>query len=79
MVVYVPTKRATAWGNAGGTCCPPADAAEKLTFDLKGGANLRHYSTQGSAPDNMFPKMEVVPDGPGLLNHKNSTAIKLVG
>ncbi len=34
----------TAWWNAAGTCCPPADAAGKMVFDLDGAANYTYYS-----------------------------------
>ncbi len=30
------------WWNAGGTCCPPSDAAGEMTFDLDGNANFTH-------------------------------------
>lgn len=38
------------WWNAGGTCCPPADATGKMVFDLNGGANFTYYASQGSNP-----------------------------
>lgn len=38
------------WWNAAGDCCPPADAAGKMVFDLKGGANYTYYeSAAGTA------------------------------
>jgi hypothetical protein len=38
------------WWNAAGDCCPPEDAAGKMVFDLKGGANYTYYSSaNGSA------------------------------
>lgn len=33
----------TAWWNAAGDCCPPADAAGEMTFDLAGAANYTYY------------------------------------
>jgi hypothetical protein len=33
------------WWNAAGDCCPPADAAGKMVFDLKGGANYTYYAS----------------------------------
>ncbi|MCM4170342.1 hypothetical protein DHD32_02530 [Arenibacter sp. TNZ] len=41
---------ATAWWNAAGDCCPPADAAGKMKFDLDGGANFTYYSGPDAAP-----------------------------
>jgi hypothetical protein len=38
------------WWNAAGDCCPPADAAGKMVFDLKGGANYTYYGSAGGAP-----------------------------
>lgn len=32
------------WWNAGGTCCPPGDAAGKMHFDLNGAANQTYYA-----------------------------------
>jgi len=37
------------WWNAGGDCCPPADAAGKMVFDLNGGANYTYYSSPDAA------------------------------
>lgn len=34
----------TAWWNAGGTCCPPEDAAGKMEFNLNGAANYVYYA-----------------------------------
>lgn len=39
-----PASWATAWWNAAGDCCPPVDAAGKMTFDLDGAANFTYYS-----------------------------------
>lgn len=39
----------TAWWNAGGTCCPPADAGGQMTFDLDGAANYTHVDGPGGA------------------------------
>lgn len=38
-----PTAWATAWWNAGGTCCPPQDVNGKMHFDLDGAANYTYY------------------------------------
>lgn len=35
-----------AWWNSAGECCPPVDAAGKMTFDLDGAANYTYYSDQ---------------------------------
>lgn len=32
----------TAWWNAGGTCCPPSDAAGKMKFDFNGAPNYTY-------------------------------------
>lgn len=32
------------WWNAAGDCCPPVDAAGKMSFDLDGAANFTYYS-----------------------------------
>jgi hypothetical protein len=37
------------WWNAGGTCCPPSDAAGKMHFDLDGAANFTHYANASSS------------------------------
>lgn len=37
----------TAWWNAGGTCCPPGDAAGQMTFDLDEAANYTHTAEPG--------------------------------
>ena len=38
------------WWNAGGTCCPPADAAGEMVFDLDGGANFTYYASPTATP-----------------------------
>ena len=38
----------TAWWNAAGTCCPPADAGGKMTFDLDGAANFTYFASEGA-------------------------------
>jgi hypothetical protein len=38
----------TAWWNAAGTCCPPADAGGKMTFDLDGAANFTYFAGEGA-------------------------------
>lgn len=38
------------WWNAAGDCCPPADAAGKMRFDLNGAANFTYYSGPGASP-----------------------------
>ena len=37
------------WWNAAGDCCPPADAAGKMKFDLNGAANFTYYSNASGA------------------------------
>lgn len=37
------------WWNAGGTCCPPADASGKMHFDLNGAANQTYYADASGA------------------------------
>ncbi len=37
------------WWNAAGDCCPPADAAGKMIFDLDGGANYTYFASAGGA------------------------------
>ena len=41
---------ASVWWNAAGDCCPPADAAGKMTFDLDGGANFTRYADASGTP-----------------------------
>lgn len=38
------------WWNAAGDCCPPADAAGKMVFDLAGGANYTYYADASGEP-----------------------------
>lgn len=38
------------WWNAAGDCCPPADAAGKMVFDLAGGANYTYYADANGEP-----------------------------
>ncbi len=38
------------WWNAAGDCCPPADAAGKMVFDLAGGANYTYYADAAGEP-----------------------------
>ncbi|MBS2100582.1 hypothetical protein [Carboxylicivirga linearis] len=38
------------WWNAAGDCCPPADAAGKMVFDLDGAANYTYYSNADGDP-----------------------------
>jgi len=38
------------WWNAAGDCCPPADAAGKMHFDLDGAANFHYYSSPTASP-----------------------------
>lgn len=38
------------WWNAAGDCCPPSDAAGKMSFDLDGGANFTYYSGPDASP-----------------------------
>lgn len=46
-----PDSWATAWWNAGGTCCPPPDVDGKMTFDLDGAANYSYYSGPGATAE----------------------------
>jgi hypothetical protein len=39
------------WWNAAGDCCPPEDAAGKMVFDLKGGANYTYYGSAGGSAE----------------------------
>jgi len=39
-----------AWWNAAGECCPPVDAAGRMTFDLDGAANFTYYAGPDAAP-----------------------------
>jgi hypothetical protein len=41
----------TAWWNAAGDCCPPPDAAGRMTFDLAGGANYTYFAGPDASPD----------------------------
>ena len=36
------------WWNAAGECCPPVDAAGKMTFDLDGAANFTYYADENA-------------------------------
>lgn len=47
---HSPDSWGTAWWNAGGTCCPPGDAAGKMKFDLDGAANYYYYSDPAATP-----------------------------
>ena len=38
------------WWNAAGDCCPPADAAGRMSFDLDGAANFTYYSGPDADP-----------------------------
>ena len=38
----------TVWWNAAGDCCPPADAAGEMTFDLDGAANYTYYADESA-------------------------------
>jgi hypothetical protein len=40
------------WWNAAGDCCPPSDAAGKMSFDLDGAANFTYYSGPDASPVN---------------------------
>lgn len=44
-----PNAWATAWWNAGGTCCPPGDVSGKMHFDLDGAANYTYYNNADAA------------------------------
>lgn len=45
-----PTNYAAVWWNAAGDCCPPADAAGRMKFDLDGGANYTYWSGPDAEP-----------------------------
>lgn len=45
-----PATAGSPWWNAAGECCPPADAAGKMTFDLNGAANFTYYAGPDAAP-----------------------------
>ncbi|WP_321370452.1 hypothetical protein [uncultured Draconibacterium sp.] len=38
------------WWNAAGDCCPPADAAGRMSFDLNGAANFTYYGGPDADP-----------------------------
>lgn len=73
-----PDNYMSVWWNAGGECCPPADAEGKMVFDLNGGLNYTYYATvdgdavTGSAfkfsPD--FKKLSIVGDA-SILGYEN--------
>ncbi len=44
-----PSKWQEAWWDAG-ECCPPADVAGKMHFDLDGGANYSYYESESATP-----------------------------
>ncbi len=46
-----PGSWATAWWNAGGTCCPPSDVDGKMKFDLDGAANFTYHSGATASPE----------------------------
>lgn len=45
---------ATAWWNAGGTCCPPGDANGSMTFNLDGAANYIYDDGNGNVKTASF-------------------------
>lgn len=45
-----PSQALNPWWNAAGECCPPADAAGRMHFDLDGAANFTYYSGPDAAP-----------------------------
>lgn len=45
-----PASYMSAWWNAGGTCCPPADATGKMNFNLDGAANYLYYASPDAEP-----------------------------
>lgn len=45
-----PDSYETAWWNAAGDCCPPADASGSMKFDLNGAANYTYISGPGATP-----------------------------
>lgn len=38
------------WWNAAGDCCPPADAAGRMVFDVDGNANYTYYASATAEP-----------------------------
>ncbi|WP_372651737.1 hypothetical protein [Draconibacterium sp.] len=42
------------WWNAGGTCCPPGDAAGSMTFNLDGAANYVYDDGNGNVTNASF-------------------------
>ncbi len=42
------------WWNAGGTCCPPGDAAGSMTFNLDGAANYIYDDGNGNVTNASF-------------------------
>ena len=45
-----PSQWGSAWWNAAGDCCPPADAAGRMKFDLDGAANFTYYNGPDAGP-----------------------------
>ncbi len=45
---------ATAWWNAGGTCCPPGDANGNMVFNLDGAANYIYDDGNGNVSNASF-------------------------
>ena len=46
-----PDSWATAWWNAGGTCCPPGDVDGKMEFNLDGAANYLYFASPTASPE----------------------------
>lgn len=45
-----PSQAMSIWWNAAGECCPPVDAAGRMTFDLDGAGNFTYYSDADAEP-----------------------------
>lgn len=59
-----------AWWNSAGECCPPADAAGRMTFDLDGDANFRYYADE-NAEEELASFILDVPNQKLIINGGN--------
>lgn len=67
------------WWNAGGTCCPPSDAAGKMHFDLDGAANFTHYQdASGTGEEGSFvldvANQKIIVSGAKMLGYDAGNA-----
>ena len=60
-----------AWWNAGGDCCPPADAAGKMTFDLDQAANYTYYADASDEEGELASFVLDVPNQKLIINDGN--------